>query len=344
MVFIDDQVENVFRNVNVLAAKEGIPPLPRGVFLRFLRGTLESMARLPKYIESFSKYIDDNFGNVSFLYFTTFRRVSDDLESLRRFGFLGSEDDLQRIIPEFNDNIEISNYAMGDVQSKIEAILSAIRRNALESYDDLNENLLNQYLSLNSTSLPSVHLDEKRLRIVLSRLGDRISQDTVESIFESLGRDADNQNDILNNYLFQLMVSYDKTKSYELQINNFREVVNKFLIRKHFEYNSGTLEFKIIDDFSGRELPLVSLSSGEKQIVSIFSSLYLTEDNNVFMFIDEPELSLSIEWQKLMVDEILKADSLKYMIAVTHSPFIIDSDIAFSHALKLGYKTSDGEE
>ena len=37
------------------------------------------------------------------------------------------------------------------------------------------------------------------------------------------------------------------------------------------------------------------LSSGEKQVISLFSYLYLYRGSNLVL-IDEPEISLSIEW------------------------------------------------
>lgn len=48
-------------------------------------------------------------------------------------------------------------------------------------------------------------------------------------------------------------------------------------------------------------IDLIQLSSGEKQIVSIFSKLYLESDEKSIIIIDEPELSLSLEWQKMLL-------------------------------------------
>ena len=70
------------------------------------------------------------------------------------------------------------------------------------------------------------------------------------------------------------------------------------------------------------QLQLRMLSSGEKQIVSLFSHIYLSGDKNYFVIIDEPELSLSVPWQERFLPDIINTERCTGMIAVTHSPFI----------------------
>lgn len=74
-------------------------------------------------------------------------------------------------------------------------------------------------------------------------------------------------------------------------------------------------------------IPLEKLSSGEKQIVSIFAYLLLTEEENYSVFIDEPELSLSVPWQKSFLMDIANTHTCQRLIAVTHSPFVFDNSL-----------------
>lgn len=67
------------------------------------------------------------------------------------------------------------------------------------------------------------------------------------------------------------------------------------------------------------------LSSGEKQIVSIFSQLYLELDCKSLILFDEPELSLSLYWQQMLLPDIMESNKCMFMLAVTHSPFIYDN-------------------
>ena len=79
-------------------------------------------------------------------------------------------------------------------------------------------------------------------------------------------------------------------------------------------------------DNDGIKIDLDSLSSGEKQIVSIFSKVYLDVTMPCIFIIDEPEISLSIEWQKNFLKDIYNSDKINLLIATTHSPFVFKND------------------
>ncbi len=68
------------------------------------------------------------------------------------------------------------------------------------------------------------------------------------------------------------------------------------------------------------------LSSGEKQIVSLFSKLYLESDEKSIVIIDEPELSLSIKWQQMLLPDIMRSQNCEFLLTVTHSPFIFENE------------------
>ena len=65
------------------------------------------------------------------------------------------------------------------------------------------------------------------------------------------------------------------------------------------------------------------LSSGEKQMLTILLTV-LVEDNEPYvLFMDEPEVSLHIEWQKQLIDLILELNPNVQIILTTHSPAVI---------------------
>ena len=50
----------------------------------------------------------------------------------------------------------------------------------------------------------------------------------------------------------------------------------------------------------------------------------LVEDNqNYVLFMDEPEVSMHVEWQKQLIDLILKLNPNVQVILTTHSPAVI---------------------
>ena len=69
-----------------------------------------------------------------------------------------------------------------------------------------------------------------------------------------------------------------------------------------------------------------NLSSGEKQILYIFSQIYSKDINNIILLIDEPEQSLSILWQEILIPIIVKSNKCGLIMAMTHSPFIFKNE------------------
>lgn len=62
------------------------------------------------------------------------------------------------------------------------------------------------------------------------------------------------------------------------------------------------------------------LSSGEKQMLSFLC--YNAFSENKAIFIDEPELSLHVDWQRLLLPTLLEQSTGNQFFIATHSPFI----------------------
>ena len=62
------------------------------------------------------------------------------------------------------------------------------------------------------------------------------------------------------------------------------------------------------------------LSSGEKQMLSFLC--YNAFSDNTAIFIDEPELSLHIDWERLLLPTLLDQSTGNQFFIATHSPFI----------------------
>ncbi|EPK0554834.1 AAA family ATPase, partial [Acinetobacter baumannii] len=62
------------------------------------------------------------------------------------------------------------------------------------------------------------------------------------------------------------------------------------------------------------------LSSGEKQILTLIS--YNSFFDNTIFFIDEPEISLHADWQRILFRILMKQNPTNQFIISTHSPFI----------------------
>lgn len=109
------------------------------------------------------------------------------------------------------------------------------------------------------------------------------------------------------------------TEQYLTSINDFLKDSRKQI----FFNQDGYLFFK----FSERPepQPITALSSGEAQVFVILTHLFFNDTArkaNVFI-IDEPELSLHIQWQELFVSSLMSANPTVQYIMASHSPSII---------------------
>ena len=122
-------------------------------------------------------------------------------------------------------------------------------------------------------------------------------------------------------------------------IGNFLKVCNSYLSnKKELVYDHVRSEIFVRQSLEGiqnQPVTLNKLSSGEKQIVSLFAHLYLSEQKSYFVIIDEPELSLSVPWQRRFLTDILETKRCNGLIAVTHSPFVYDNELKqYAHSLE----------
>ena len=73
----------------------------------------------------------------------------------------------------------------------------------------------------------------------------------------------------------------------------------------------------------GETLVPYQLSSGEKQMLAILLTVLVEDDQPHVLFMDEPEVSLHIEWQKRLIDLCVELNPNVQIILTTHSPAVI---------------------
>lgn len=73
----------------------------------------------------------------------------------------------------------------------------------------------------------------------------------------------------------------------------------------------------------GETIPPYMLSSGEKQILVILLTALVQEGRPGVMLMDEPEISLHIEWQQRLITLVRTMNPNTQIILCTHSPAII---------------------
>ena len=73
----------------------------------------------------------------------------------------------------------------------------------------------------------------------------------------------------------------------------------------------------------GERLTPYQLSSGEKQMLVILLTVLIEDNKPYVLFMDEPEISLHIDWQQRLIDLILELNPNVQIILTTHSPAVI---------------------
>ena len=108
-------------------------------------------------------------------------------------------------------------------------------------------------------------------------------------------------------------VSRPKTLFQDLIDELFNETGKKILRKSN--------EIKFEQD--GEELTPYQLSSGEKQMLVILLTVLVQDNKHCSLFMDEPEISLHIEWQQRLIKLIRTLNPNVQIILTTHSPAVI---------------------
>ena len=101
----------------------------------------------------------------------------------------------------------------------------------------------------------------------------------------------------------------------------FVNVLNRMFHRKEAQIQDNN-ELAFITD-SGKSLTAFELSSGEKQLYIIFAEAVLQRGKACIYIADEPELSLHINWQEVLVDNLRELNPRSQIVFATHSPDIV---------------------
>lgn len=228
---------------------------------------------------------------------------------------------------EYTD--ESIKFGMKDVEIEIKKLLEKIKSKSISSFRKMTGLLITQYLdqsNLDELSNSKFKIDTNKLEIALARIGTEIESNDKEQIKQLVSNGKIYENNVyLLNLIKNLIDSYNEQKVYDEKIKGFVDVCNKYLRGKQFVYNESTVELDIITDDKSI-IEMENLSSGEKQIVSTFSKLYIEKKKDCIVIFDEPELSLSISWQENFLPDVMNSPKCKFILAATHSPFIFSNE------------------
>jgi energy-coupling factor transporter ATP-binding protein EcfA2 len=293
--------------------------MPAGILRDYLREIRSS--RPNKKVNSRTQEkldeIKDKF-RLKTLYLPTYRRVEEDI----------------RIINGISEKGLIKsgsiNFGMSDVQDSINEITSEILSSSVEWFSKINGQMLSQLVNgFEVTEEMKLSISRpKAVEIVLERIGKNISQSHKDQILNLVKTgEILSGHDPLVYFVSNLLKVYEQQQDNDQAIQLFTSVSNKYLTDKEVVYDESNVTINIIRKKNGKPVDIEYLSSGEKQIISLFALLYLQKKDDLAIFFDEPELSLSIEWQKTLLPDIINSGKCKFLFSTTHSPFIFENEL-----------------
>ena len=306
------------------------------------------------------------------VYLPTYRRIELALTDSAR------ESSGRRAQPKFKlatGSLHTGNiqFGLSDISDRLRELNNDIMIRSNQGYREISENIINELIGgfevKEGSSIPT----PEELKLFFARLesGSRmigpyypISAPDFDRIYSGEGVPPESRK-FLSYFLSKLNNVIKITKEIEHPVEEFVLSCNKYLSSsemtnvpsdmaehnrlsaedaKYLRMNRTDLSVSVESVPGKRAISLDALSSGEKQMISLFARLYLYPKKKIVL-IDEPELSLSIDWQKGILVDALLAPQCEQVVAITHSPFVFDNSLErFARSLLVTVSQSPGPE
>ena len=258
----------------------------------------------------------------SSLFFPTFRRIESDFTSLSKYS------------SPYKDVIRDStrtSRALGELQealSNLSTVLSVEEHKFINSISthDIVRLLTQKYIDVSGeiNDLHTALTKEITEKIQAHSNGGKEpetqkSQDTtpvLDNIQDSVEQVTQTRNNLLKPFAILKGLTQEILKYESISITE--EIISSEGI-EGITLGRGTdgIIFGAVKDAA---ISSDKLSSGEKQMLSFLCYNLFSKDTAIF--IDEPELSLHIDWQRLLLPTLLDQSTGNQFFIATHSPFI----------------------
>lgn len=282
------------------------------------------------------------------LFLPTYRRIEKELSDVF------PDIDLDDVLPFSKTNryrkkpragyVELVEFGMEDVIRAFDSTLSDLDQNFRTELNRLTGSYLgdiirNNYKNVEASQLSTEEFTET-IKVMLPRIGDILSEGDRQKLGQLLEDVKTNQvlleeQRVTAYFLTRLVEIHKSQQEKERPIRKLVDLVNQYLSNKKLEFNPS--EFKLVVKRKNKEMtevPIPGLSSGEKQIISLFSHIFLSDYSKYFVVIDEPELSISVPWQRRFLQDLKDTEKCSGLIAVTHSPFVFENSLAeYAHSI-----------
>ena len=215
---------------------------------------------------------------------------------------VGKSTILSKVIRGLSQGGEFPSHLLKGVHLKVQpSDAKWIRYDVIRSFDRpmVSSDSLSQIENLNTELDWQLFLLQRKYLDYQVNVGNRIIE-----VLQSGADDAAQQAQSIS----------DAKKMFQDIIDDLFKETGKQIIRSENEIRFSQL---------GEVLRPYQLSSGEKQILAILLTVLVEDRKPYVLFMDEPEVSLHFEWQKRLIELILKLNPNVQLIVATHSPAVI---------------------
>lgn len=166
---------------------------------------------------------------------------------------------------------------------------------------------------------PVIYIESYDVPAVVKRKGDSVLDNNLKKVVYQ----NESQNSFFN-YRMRALNYPDERKHIDSQVETlFKEIDSYFNQngkRIEIEKENNMLIFR--EKNEERIITLGMLSAGEKQLLLILLTVFLMDEQPAVLLMDEPELSLHIEWQEKLIKSIRRLNKNCQLIITTHSPSV----------------------
>ena len=173
-----------------------------------------------------------------------------------------------------------------------------------------------RYDVIRSLDSPVLDLD------TMAHVDTRISSALDFQLYHLQRKYLDYQVNIGNRIIAELQAgNADAAQQLSLPKQRFQDIVDDLFsdTGKKIVRTENEIRFSQI----GETLVPYQLSSGEKQMLAILLTVLVEDNQHYVLFMDEPEVSLHIEWQKRLIDLCVELNPNVQIILTTHSPAVV---------------------
>ncbi|MCK5536136.1 MAG: ATP-binding protein [Bacteroidales bacterium] len=299
---------NLEPDVNVLA---GVNGSGKSIVLDCIYTLLE-LATIPNKEDMFLAALKITFDNKKFISYEHLN-VKDSIKNIEKKAKRNEK--YQRILSEIKDN-------SGKDYRKIKSVHVEM---GVTSFDNIEMKLEEFHKLINIDVVSTFDNSLKQSEAVRKLSNEKVKTELDWDIYNLQKRYLDYQLNISRKKNAIVEIASENIRGDLIALSNphtlFLNIIDSLFDETGKKVNRDENEISFLLD--NKEITPFQLSSGEKQLLIILLTVLLQDGKQSILFMDEPEISLHIEWQKKLLKFIRDLNPNVQIVLATHAPGLV---------------------